>query len=399
MGTFRQLLWWGQLAGCYAFVFFSPFSTFAAEAALAFTLICWVLDWIFEFPRSFPNSFLLFPTIFFFFALLLSALLGFSFSRSLIFISKQWVFIAIFFFALRLKDSPIREKVFVIFGVAVGLVALYSILQHFTGWHFGLAEPLKPIGLYFRSSGFFPVLLSFGLYFGLTAITFLVLGWPQRKSSMGKLFLAISTLSYISVLYNAGRDGLLSVWAGFILWLFWSRENKKFHLLGGAAVLTLAAWAASPAIFSRFKQFEGYEFEASAQNRRLAVWERSYGIFQEHPVFGIGPDNFKTAYADKIRGTSAKTLGHAHNDFLNVLVGSGLFGLTALLFFWKELSSRLWNSFRQNRASPYLLLGLLALAVYLIYAQFESSLIYREIRMVLFFLLGAALSAAETKTA
>lgn len=399
MGTLRQFLWWGQLAGCYLFVLFSPFWTSAAEAALALALLCWVLDWFFEFPRPFPVSFLLFPTVVFLLVLIFSALFGFSFSRSLVFISKQWVFLALFFFALRLKYEPIRRKVFSVFGISVGLVALYSILQTFTGWHLGLGQHLEPVGQRFRSTGFFPVVLTFGLYFALMAIAFLAWGWPKRKMAAGKFFIAISALSYLVVLFNAGRAGILSVCAGFIFWLFLSRAGKKLRLLAGAAALTLIAWAANPAIFSRFGQFKGYEFEASAKNRRLAIWHRSYEIFQDHPIFGVGPDNFKAVYAKKIKGISAKPLGHAHNDFLNVLVYAGLFGLAAFIFFWKELAFRLWENFRQNRASPYLLMGVLVLAAYLLYAQFESSLVYREIRMVLFFLLGAALAGREPKTA
>ena len=162
MGTLRQLLWWGQLTGCYLFVLFSPFWTSAAEAALALSLIGWILDWFFEFPRPFPASFLLFPTIVFFLVLIFSALFGLSFSHSLVFILKQWVFLALFFFTLRLKDEQFRRKVFMVFGASAGLVASYSILQAFTGWHLGLGQHLELVGQRFRSTGFFPVVLTFG---------------------------------------------------------------------------------------------------------------------------------------------------------------------------------------------------------------------------------------------
>lgn len=397
MGMLRQLLWWGQLAGCYLFVLFSPFWTWAAEWALAFALAWWVLDWLVEFPRPFPVFFLAFPVVFFFIVLLLSAWQGLSFSRSLVFISKQWVILALFFFALRLKDEALRRRLILLFGISAGLAALYSVAQVFTGWQLGLPEPPPPIGPRFRATGFFSVLLSFSLYFSLAALAFLACGWPARKTTAGKMLLGVAGLCYVVVLLNAGRGGFLSLFGGALLWFLLSRENKKRYVLAGAALLTLIAWGINPAVFSRFKAFKGYEFEPSAENRRMAVWNRSYGIFQEQPIFGIGPDNFTAAYAEKIRGTSAKPLGHAHNDFLNVLVYSGLVGLAAFVFFWKELALRLWQGFRQNRSSPPLLMGLSVLAAYLVYAQFESSLIYREIRMVLFFLVGCSLSALQVR--
>jgi len=387
------------LAGCYLFAIFSPFWTSAAEFSLALALICWVADWFFEFPRPFPADYLILPVAFFFLALFSSAWAGLSFPRSMVFISKQWVFLALFFFALRLKDANFRQKIFTVLGISAGLVALYAVLQHFTGWHWLLPHTLEPLGHRFRSTGFFPGLLVSSLYFVLTGMVFLNLGWPQRKTAIGKIFLTAAGLCCLAVLFNAGRAGILAFGTGLLFFLVLNFSRQKLYALGGALGLTLAAYLASPAIFSRFEQFKGYEFEQSAENRRLAVWHRSYEIFQDHSVFGIGPDNFKTAYSEKIKGSRAIPLGHAHNDFLNVLVYAGLFGLTAFLFFWKQLTLRLWRGFKENRTSPYLLAGVCVLAAYLVYAQFESSLVYREIRMVLFFLLGAALSVLEEKTA
>ena len=399
MGVIRQLLWWGQLAGCYVFVFFSPFWTSAAEAGFALAVTCWVFDWLFEFPRPFPAAFLVFPTLIFLLACFIAAIFGFSFSRSLVFLSKQWVILGLFFFALRFKEESIRQRALLWLGISSGLAALYAILQGFTGWHIGLAQPLETLGYGYRVTGFFSVLLSFGFYFSLTALAFLAAGWPKRNITSGKIYLAVSGLSYLAVLLNAGRAGLLSVLAGFAVWLLLSTDRRKWQLLPAVTVLTLLAWGANPAIFSRFEQFKGYEFQPAAENRRLAVWQRSYEIFQNHPVFGIGPDNFKTVYAEKIKGTWAKPLGHAHNDFLNVLAYAGLFGLAAFVFFWKTLAFSLWEAFRSNRGHPALLTGLLVLTAYFVYAQFESSLIYREIRMILFFLLGAGLAAEEVRTA
>ncbi len=399
MGTIRQLLWWGQLAGCYIFALFSPFWTSGAEAGFALALISWVLDWLFEFPRPFPASFLVFPAIIFFAVLLLAGLFGLSFPRSLIFIYKQWVFLGIFFFALRFRDELPRRKTFLLFGISTGLVATYSILQSFGGWDFNMIDPMEPLGNHFRARGLFNVKLVFGLYFSLTALTFLAHGWPKRKEAMGKFFLVVSALSYLAVLFGAVRAGLLAIAAGLILYLLFSLEKKKAYLVGGAALLTLAAWGANPALFSRFELVQRFDIQAANPESRAAIWQKSYEIFQDRPVFGLGPDNFRAAYGPKIKGLDTTFYGHAHNEFLNMLVFCGLFGLAGFIFLWKELVRHIWANFRQNRASPYLLMGVLAVAAYLAFTPFESSLVHREVRMVLFFLLGAALAARESKTA
>lgn len=399
MGTIRQLLWWGQLSGCYLFALFAPFWTFGAEAGFALALSCWVLDWLFELPRPFPASFLVFPTIIFFAVLFLSAIFGLSFSNSLIYISKQWVFLGVFFFALRFMDELVRRKVFVLLGISAALVAIYSILQSFAGWDFNMIDPMEPLGKHLRARGFFNVKLVFGLFFSLTALTFLALGWPRRKEVLGKFFLSGAALSYLAVLFGAVRAGLLAIAVGLALYLLLSPEKKKAYLVGGVALLTLSAWGINPALFSRFEIVQRFDMQATNPESRASIWKKSHEIFQDRPVLGVGPGNFRLAYGPKIKGLDTTFFGHAHNEFLNMLVFCGLFGLAAFLFFLKELIWRIWINFRQNRASPYLLMGILAIVAYLAFTPFESALVHREVRMILFFLLGAALAAGEAKTA
>jgi O-antigen ligase len=164
-------------------------------------------------------------------------------------------------------------------------------------------------------------------------------------------------------------------------------------------LLTLAAWGANPALFSRFELIRRFDTQAANPESRASIWQKSYEIFQDSPALGLGPGNFRAAYGPKIKGLDTTFYGHAHNEFLNMLVFCGLFGLAAFLFFLKELIWRIWTNFRQNRASPYLLMGVLTVAGYLAFTPFESALVHREVRMILFFFLGAALAAGEAKTA
>lgn len=362
-------------------------------------LSCWVLDWFFEFPRPFPASFLVFPTLIFFAMLFLSAIFGLSFSNSFVYISKQWVFLGILFFVLRFRDEQIRRNAFVLLGISTGLVAIYSILQSFAGWDFNMIDPMEPLGKHFRARGFFNVKLVFGLFFSLTALTFMVLGWPERREAFGKFFLSVAGLSYLAVLFGAVRAGLLALGVGLALYLLLSSERQKIYLVVGVTFLTLAAWGANPALFSRFEIVQRFDMQATNPESRASIWQKSYEIFQDQPVLGVGPGNFRRAYGPKIKGLDTTFYGHAHNEFLNMLVFCGLFGLAAFLFFLKELIWRIWMNFRQNRASPYLLMGILAIVAYLAFTPFESALVHREVRMILFFLLGATLAVGEAKTA
>ncbi|HLG93465.1 MAG TPA: O-antigen ligase family protein, partial [candidate division Zixibacteria bacterium] len=183
-----------------------------------------------------------------------------------------------------------------------GVVALYAILQHFTGWHPHRPEPLMSLGNRFRSLGTFSTELTFGLYFTLVAAACFCLGWENRRRTRKKYYLLVSMLSFLAVLFSGGRAPLLSISVSIILILFLLRAKDRWLVVPGAAALTVAAYLVSPALFSRLELVKRFDFQINNPDSRAAIWQRSYEIFQEQPVFGIGFGNFQAAYGPKIRG-------------------------------------------------------------------------------------------------
>ena len=80
---------------------------------------------------------------------------------------------------------------------------------------------------------------------------------------------------------------------------------------------------------------------------RRTLWGAAIRIAAEHPVIGIGPDNFRHVYGRYIGRTTWDTRVHANNMYLEVLAGAGMIGLAALL--WVVGASgllvwRLWSA-------------------------------------------------------
>jgi hypothetical protein len=73
---------------------------------------------------------------------------------------------------------------------------------------------------------------------------------------------------------------------------------------------------------------------------RLALWTAALKIFQTHP-FGIGPDNYRLEYGKYLGATRWDTKVYSNNLYLEILVGSGVLGLTAFLIM---LGMRRWDS-------------------------------------------------------
>lgn len=63
---------------------------------------------------------------------------------------------------------------------------------------------------------------------------------------------------------------------------------------------------------------------------RSVLWSTALRITQEHPLLGLGPDNFRHVYGRYLGLAAWDPRVHANNSYIEVLVGSGLIGAMAL---------------------------------------------------------------------
>ena len=62
---------------------------------------------------------------------------------------------------------------------------------------------------------------------------------------------------------------------------------------------------------------------------RSVLWETAFGIAREHPLLGIGPDNFRHTYGRRLGLAAWDERVHANNSYIEVLVGMGAIGVAA----------------------------------------------------------------------
>jgi len=65
---------------------------------------------------------------------------------------------------------------------------------------------------------------------------------------------------------------------------------------------------------------------------RSLLWSTALQISAEHPVLGIGPDNFRLSYGRYLGLAAWDSRVHANNTYLEVLVGMGVIGAASLLW-------------------------------------------------------------------
>ena len=135
-------------------------------------------------------------------------------------------------------------------------------------------------------------------------------------------------------------------------------------------------------------------------HNRMFTWKRTVKLISKKPIFGSGPDTFCTVFNDTYGEESKKFFGgrnldKAHNEYLQLIICSGITGLGAFLTFIGSLVTR---AFRHATDNPLLVCCGAAVIAYAVHAFFGYSLpINTPLMWVLLGLTGAAVRA-ESKS-
>jgi O-antigen ligase len=214
---------------------------------------------------------------------------------------------------------------------------------------------------------------SIGLFFDYAlpiglALLFFQVGKALKAQSTWwtSTVLLVGFVPLVGVLYlsqSLGSALALPVALLFILALS-VRDRKK--LLIGTIVLIVLVAAAGVVLRHQITHFiETWHDNTkgiSTVSKRIYLWLSAWHMIQDHPVFGVGMDNWLCYYSPNIictapattthywlvhiPGTNISTglsdepgLSHPHDIFLHVWVSIGIFGLLAFvgllsLFFW-----------------------------------------------------------------
>lgn len=152
---------------------------------------------------------------------------------------------------------------------------------------------------------------------------------PQPLALRGA-FLLIG-LSLVAVAGLALNRAAGAAFAVMILLLWWQTPRKGWLLAASLpGIAAAAAWFVSSGYWDRFRAIWTDEGLRSGLDRatiteRLELWRGALEIVRDHPLFGVGPSNYK----DVIAGYLSPALDGmaAHNSWLHVASETGIPGL------------------------------------------------------------------------
>ncbi len=176
-----------------------------------------------------------------------------------------------------------------------------------------------------------------------------------------------------------------------------SRRRWPLWLLGGLA----AAGVLGLLLLFRTERFADLlNFRTGTSFLRLKLWRGAWQMALDHPLLGVGPDNFLYAYRTHYVLPSAweeLNLSHPHNIVLDLWTRLGLVGVLA--GGWALIAGWLagWRIFRFGRASVWpIALGLLAgLAVTVTHGLIDNSLFLLDLMGIFMMTLGLYKRLAE----
>lgn len=170
-------------------------------------------------------------------------------------------------------------------------------------------------------------------------------------------------------------------------------------VIGALIVAFIAAESQKKGVLYEFGQMlYHHNFNDKFGSKRIFTWKRTLKLAGEHPLFGSGPDTFCNVFNETYGDESSKffngrNLDKAHNEYLQLLICSGITGLGAFLAF---LGTMFVKAFRRAQDNPLLVCCAAGVAAYAVHAFFGYSLpINSPLMWVLFGLTGAAIRCGE----
>lgn len=389
----------------FFFVVFAAASTFSialAQSALGIALLLFVVVCIKDHFQPFvaPLKWVWLFIALYVVWLLLACLFGVTPLKSVLIAKEEWLFLIIPITVFLARDPRHRRLLTTAFACGVGIVALYGVVQAFTGvaWRFEHGRFLTVALVDVR--GNFDNSMTFANFYVTAGCFLLGLGVASddRANWRRKLYLGAGLLAIVATILALRRGAIAAAVLSIILLAFQLRSKRRWLLVGLSAAM-VALVLISPGLQWRFGEKVVRDLGTASYASRVYIWERSLDIVEHHPVFGIGQGNFYDEYVARLPQDVPDNyrFTHAHNDFLNVAAIAGIPGALFFTGIWLVVLHFLWHGHRNARFTTedraFCLAALFGSVAFLVTSMIEATFADEEVRQMLMFVWAIGLVA------
>jgi len=330
---------------------------------------------------------------------LVSLIISATFSVNLItsfdnILHTYWVILTVPIIASLPLTNFYRTKAINVLIFSSAVVGLYAIFQFFSGINLIGDAHIGKLGSFYRSIGsysFYLTLAGNQLMIFAFAFTFAM----QKDLTLNKKLLYILAIILIglSLISTQGRSAWLGATLIILLGTFLFYRNYFWKILSAFVVIFLTIVIALPDVRDRFMAIFSTSHQANLT--RVNLWMTSFLIIKDHFVVGVGPGHFQQFFElYKVEGFY-DAAGHAHNDYLHILVQSGILGLITWLMIWiaffKQGITYVYLQKRESSDTPIVKGSVLAIAGILVAALFQCYFVDLENSILWWVLVATAI--------
>ena len=135
----------------------------------------------------------------------------------------------------------------------------------------------------------------------------------------------------------------------------WDMVQEKvawFSVKSGTMATTQLSLSGDPITNTYFQPDPFNDVPPQLSPNRLTLWRIGLQLFQMHPWFGVGPDNYRRTYGPYLSVARWSTDIHANNMYIESLADTGIIGLTAFLFMSILFARTAWRGLKLHRGDP-----------------------------------------------
>lgn len=380
------------------FIFASTFSIAMAQASLGCSLVLFIVLIIKNKINPFGGVLKYFYISIGLYIswMLISGLMGATPLRSVAIVREEWLFLAIPIGIYLFKKEQYQKYLLHAFAVGVGLVSIYAVMQAVWGLSWFKEKPLYEAANFgYMVKGFFSHRLTFGNYFAVGSMFFtgvLIFSWSSLAKRMKMILTVISLLAICATLLTYSYGAILGMVVGGCCVIVLSK-NKKLIGLSIIPLALVIAILAGTSLGERVSSKFDKELDSQNQMSRVFIWEKSFEMVWDNPVFGVGQGNFYDVFEAKNPG--GKVHVHAHNDIINIAAIAGIPGMVFFVLIWVSFfgtNRYLFKKMELNIGEKSLLTAaMVGGAVFMVTSLTEATFADEEVRQMLMFIWAAGL--------
>lgn len=336
-GTFGLLLF-----GPLAFGTTEPWSIFIQQTGAAILFVLWVLQQFRTGTLEIVGNPLFWPMSIFAALVLMQLAAGWTvyrhatYSHMLLYVGYG---ILCFLAAQCLRRTHQVKLLTMIFSVYGCGLALFAVLQSassttrifwlrtpkFGGWIYG------PYVNHNHYAGLMEMLVPIPLVFAMS-----------RRNAHGtrrRMAIGAAAIMTASVFLSGSRGGMLSITVEILVLLLviaFRQHNRKTAWPIAAFLVVLVGlllWLGGSVLIGRIATMPTKSRTDLSTSLRLAINHDAMRMFYSRPILGWGLGNFATAYPQFRSFYTNDLVDQAHNDYLQLLVETGILGFATMLWF------------------------------------------------------------------